>query len=126
MANEVVAYIVIDEMRWPTPPSDRGIVQQGDGSFVGHSGVPEDKWLLTSSRIDGGYLNAAVQELPPPENRDGVKMRAGHLGTHWLRPFAFVQWNSPLEFVVEDGVGRYTIRWRAPNEFELVEVSRVK
>ena len=50
---------------------------------------------------------------------------ARHAG-HRIQPFEFVEWASPLQFVVTDGRGLFEIRWASRGRFELVSVKGVR
>ncbi len=115
------SYLIIEELYWPPPDPRYSSVNTDEGLFITQEYDDQD-WLKSSSRIDGSFLNQQRRKLPPIKSPNG---RTGGLGDHWLRPFLFTGWNSPLEFVIEDGRGRFVIKWIGPSQYELVEVTRL-
>jgi hypothetical protein len=117
------AFLLIEELRWPLPRPPYRIVIEGVTDPPDPADeVTEEDWLLRVSRIDGGALNAARRELPPPPPRPGV--RAGEIGGHLLRPFEFVAWLGPHRFIVDDGRASFVIARVGPGEYRLDEVVR--
>ncbi len=127
MVQEPYSYIIVEELLWPPPEPKRTVEETPDGFRITLEDI-EEAWLICSSKIDGKVLNQARRNLPllPASTDDSKNVIRGEYNDHWLRPFQFTEWISPIEFMIEDSRGRFVIRRKGPGEFELAEVVRIK